>query len=94
MLSHHGKHRTYSCVATKARRVVIVRRRLKKDATLLLETKTGGQQTLAFIEEPEDIKVYEYAVLITSLDDEIVSIVQHYRDRADCENVFDEIKNQ
>jgi len=23
-----------------------------------------------------------------------VSIIQHYRDRADCENVFDEIKNQ
>ena len=24
----------------------------------------------------------------------MVSIVQHYRDRADCENNFDEIKNQ
>ena len=24
----------------------------------------------------------------------MISIVQHYRDRADCENVFDEMKNQ
>jgi len=24
----------------------------------------------------------------------VVTIVQHYRDRADCENNFDEIKNQ
>jgi hypothetical protein len=32
--------------------------------------------------------------LVTSLDAEVVTIVQHYRDRADCENNFDEIKNQ
>ncbi len=40
------------------------------------------------------MRVYEYAVLITSLSDEIITIAQHYRDRADCENIFDELKNQ
>lgn len=79
---------------SKSRRVVIVRRRVEKDNTLLLENQTGGQQSLALVEEPENLKLYEYAVLITSLDLDIISIVQHYRDRADCENVFDEIKNQ
>jgi hypothetical protein len=33
-------------------------------------------------------------VLVTNLDADIISIVQHYRDRADCENNFDELKNQ
>jgi hypothetical protein len=31
---------------------------------------------------------------VTSLDSEILSIGQLYRDRADCEKVFDELKNQ
>jgi hypothetical protein len=30
-------------------------------------------------------------VLVTSLPDEALSIVCHYRDRADCENNFDEM---
>jgi len=78
-----------------SRRVVIVRRRLAhKNALLGVEFGQPEQQSLAFVEEAEDIKLYEYSVLVTSLDDEVVSIIQHYRDRADCENVFDEIKNQ
>jgi len=36
---------------------------------------------------------YEYQVLVTTLTEDISTIVQRYRDRADCENVFDEIKN-
>jgi len=44
-------------------------------------------------EPPEKVKNYEYAVLVTSLPDEVITIVQHYRDRADCENNLDEIKN-
>ena len=51
------------------------------------------QKALAFIDEPEDIKLYEYSVLVTSLDKDVVSIIDHYRHRADCENNFDEIKN-
>jgi hypothetical protein len=52
-----------------------------------------GQQQLAFIEAAPDMKAYEYAVLVTSLCEEVLTISQLYRDRADCENVFDEMKN-
>ena len=38
--------------------------------------------------------LYEYAVLVTSLKDEVRTIAQHYRDRGDSENNFDELKNQ
>ena len=55
--------------------------------------KKTGQESFGFIDDVEDIRTYEYAVLVTSLNDEVISIVQHYRDRADCENNFDEIKN-
>ncbi|MFT7549664.1 MAG: hypothetical protein ACI9VI_003527 [Candidatus Azotimanducaceae bacterium] len=71
-----------------------MRRQVKKDATVLLEAEVDGQQHFGFIDGQEDIKLYEYSVLITSLEDEPVSVFQHYRDRADCENVFDEMKNQ
>jgi len=37
---------------------------------------------------------YEYAVLVTSLPDEVRTVAQHYRDRGDSENNFDELKNQ
>lgn len=40
------------------------------------------------------MRIYEYAVLVTSLPDEVISIAQQYRDRAGSENVFDELKNQ
>lgn len=75
------------------RRVVIVRRRLRKEAILALEDNKEGQQSFGFLQDADDIRAFEYAVLVTSLDDEVISIVQHYRDRADCENNFDEIKN-
>ena len=79
----------------KHRRVVIVRQRLTQaDSMVALECEQSGQQALAFIDGPEDLKAYKYSVLVTNLEDEVISIVQHYRDRADCENVFDEIKNQ
>jgi hypothetical protein len=42
----------------------------------------------------DGIKKYEYQVLVTSLDDELLTIAQHYRDRGDCENCFDGLKNQ
>ncbi len=37
---------------------------------------------------------YEYIVLVTNTDLSLSAVAQAYRDRADCENVFDEIKNQ
>ena len=38
--------------------------------------------------------LYEYAVLVTPLEEEVLGIAQLYRDRAEAENVFDELKNQ
>ena len=35
---------------------------------------------------------YEYAVLVTSTEHEILTLAQLYRDRADAENDFDELK--
>jgi len=78
----------------KERRVVIVRKRVSADKLIGIEIQKEGQQSLAFIDSPEDIKVFEYSVLVTDLEDDLVTIFQHYRDRADCENNFDEIKNQ
>lgn len=37
---------------------------------------------------------YEYAVLVTSTPHEILALAQLYRDRADVENNYDELKNQ
>src|SRR4029078_8070052 len=42
----------------------------------------------------DDIHAYEYAALVTNSDAEVLSIASHYRDRADSENSFDELKNQ
>src|SRR5215472_14837960 len=41
-----------------------------------------------------DREIWEYAALVTSLDDEIATLGQLYRDRGDSENTFDELKNQ
>ena len=40
------------------------------------------------------MKVFEYSVLVTDLNNDLVSLFHHYRDRADSENNFDELKNQ
>ena len=48
-----------------------------------------------FVADLDRCLSYEYAVLVTNDDDlDIAAAGQLYRDRADCENVFDEIKNQ
>lgn len=73
----------------------MLRRRLKDEVALEGEgAKRSGQLPLGFLEAPEGTRKYEYAVLVTSLQGEIMTIGQLYRDRADAENVFDELKNQ
>ena len=78
------------------RRVVVLRRALKGE--MLVAQEDNGQQLLGFIEADRKgakrITGYEYAVLVTNLDHEILSLGQLYRDRADAENAFDELKNQ
>jgi hypothetical protein len=76
----------------RARRVVVLRRRLARD--LALEDRSNPDQLrLSFAEVQGNAPLYEYAVLVTSLDAEILTVAALYRDRADCENVFDELKH-
>ena len=78
------------------RRVVVIRRALTGE--VMMSGEDDGQQVLAFIEADKKagkgITGYEYAVLVTNTDYEILSLGQLYRDRADAENAFDELKNQ
>ena len=84
---------------SRSRRVVILRRRVADiDGALLAHNDTGQ---LTFLDDvlhaPHAMKLYEYVVLVTSLGREgyeLCGIAQLYRDRADCENSFDELKNQ
>jgi hypothetical protein len=78
----------------KERRVIVLRKQVSKDVVALSENVKTKQIELNFAEVNGKMRVYEYAVLITSLEDEIITVAQHYRDRADCENIFDELKNQ
>ena len=77
---------------SRQRRVVILRRRVQRSLALI-ERDTSGQLALGFAEIDGGGEVWEYAVLVTSLASEILTIGQLYRDRADCENGFDELKN-
>lgn len=92
---------------TRARRVIVMRHAIRGD--LLAEVpkakrgsaksgkskKTEATQTsLHFIDENAPAKLWEYAVLVTNSDYDIEQMGQLYRDRADCENGFDELKNQ
>ena len=82
---------------SKSRRVIVLRRPLRQDAEekkKRSKSKAEKQLTLDLTEASHQGVRYEYAVLVTSLADEVLAIAQHYRDRGDSENNFDELKNQ
>jgi hypothetical protein len=81
---------------SKERRVVVLRRRIKRDVALTQRAKEGQQQVLSlgWDEVQEDAQLWEYTVLVTDVEYELSAIGQLYRDRCDCENGFDELKNQ
>ena len=79
---------------TKERRVVVLRRFIKESVVVEKNASSSHQQKFAFIDKQSEVANYEYAVLITSMKHDLYSIAQSYRDRADIENVFDEMKNQ
>ncbi len=78
---------------SRQRRIILLRRKLARDLAIA-DTANPGQLRLGFTEIGPDKCVWEYAALVTSLDSEILTLGQLYRDRADCENGFDELKNQ
>ncbi len=75
------------------RRAIVLRRRLKGAVGLSHDDENGLAQ-LSFAEIGEATELYEYAVLATSLDEETEAFGPLYRDRADGENIFDEMKTQ
>ena len=80
---------------SKKRRVVIVRQRIK--GGIARERRVDGKQLKLDLAGPsvhEGDRLWEYAVMVTDAKYPIEAIGQLYRDRADCENGFDELKNQ
>jgi hypothetical protein len=89
----------------KSRRVVIPRRAVKSDAAI---TRNSAEGQMELLLPGKDAELWEYAVLVTNSSyflesihptDEDLSVgaaamAQLYRDRADAENGFDELKNQ
>lgn len=88
---------------SRKRRVIVLRRPLPEAAgaakpsppgTTGPKGKAGRQMALNLPEAIYGGVSYEYSVLVTSLGDEVLTLAQHYRDRGDAENNFDELKNQ
>jgi hypothetical protein len=80
---------------SKKRRVVIVRQRLR--GGIARERRVDGKQLQLDLAGPsvlEGERLWEYAVMVTDVKYPLEAIGQLYRDRADCENGFDELKNQ
>lgn len=77
---------------SRSRRVIVLRRKLTGE--LLLTGNDERQGEFAFIEGHIATARYEYAVLVTSTNYPVLTLAQLYRDRADAENNFDELKNQ
>ena len=75
-----------------ARRVVVLRRAVR-DGLAVEVPNAQGELDLAILNE-SDLRVWEYVVLVTNTAHEPQAIAQLYRDRADAENGFDELKNQ
>ena len=84
---------------SKERRVVVLRRPVRsKPAAAPVgkksKRKAAKQLTLDLPGLAYKGIEYEYVVLVTSLTDGVLTVAQHYRDRGDVENNFDELKNQ
>jgi hypothetical protein len=79
------------------RRVVVVRSAAKgelKNDDQPTRRRKKKQLSLALWGASEPDKIWDYSVLVTNTELDLVAIGQLYRDRADCENGFDELKNQ
>ena len=80
---------------SRSRPLVVLRRQIRNDLALTQPDPAAPKQlSLGLAEIVDQGVLYEYVVLVSSLDEEVATIAQHYRDRADAENNFDELKNQ
>ena len=74
-------------------RVVLLRWKLS--GPLALAERDGeGQSVLSFGTVDVRRELWEFGTLATSLDSDIITLGQPYRDRGDSESAFDELKNQ
>jgi len=80
------------------RRVIVLRRELEDNGKRKKKRKLRKDKQLylpgTFLPSMDESERYEYSVLVTSMKGEILTLAQLYRDRATCENNFDELKNQ
>jgi hypothetical protein len=81
---------------TKKRRVVVLRRPMPEQSVGFESETPAGQKVLVGMAVlPKSRRLFEYAVLVTSLPEEdLLTVAQQYRDRGDAANIFDELKNQ
>jgi hypothetical protein len=80
---------------SRARRVAVLRRRVRGSlARERVDPAAPKQLSLGLAEVVGPGEVYEYAVLVSSLAEDLEALGRLYRDRADAENNFDELKNQ
>jgi hypothetical protein len=78
---------------SRARRVIVLRRKLRERSAPEEETTQLRLPGCAL--QHKGGNWYEHAVLVTSWEEkELLAVAQAYRDRADTENMFDELKNQ
>ena len=75
---------------TAKRRVVVLRRKRERKAESESTRALGWPLLAQCGPAPE----YEYQVLVTNLSEELLSLADLYRRRADAENIYDELKNQ
>ena len=76
----------------KERKVIVLRRKLKEKKPKAQKKK--DQMCFPFLAFLPNSDEYEFAILVTTLELDIFTIAQLYRDRATSENHFDELKNQ
>lgn len=83
---------------SRERRVVVLRRPVQRKPEAEGEQGKPKRKAKQLVLDLPELTYrgveYEYVVLVTSLPDPVLSIAQHYRDRGDAENNFDELKNQ
>ena len=75
---------------TRQRRTVVLRRKQEKGVGSRKALPLLEQHGLQVVSEP----AYEYVVLVTDLEENLLTVMHLYRQRADVENAYDELKNQ
>lgn len=79
---------------TSERRIVVLRRPKNREQTAREALPEQAQKDAGLLIQIAAEPEWEHIILVTNLDWEPRSLADAYRQRADCENAFDELKNQ